>query len=271
MANIFENRTAHVFERWVEDIKQKNVNGTKPISLIVPAKLIVFAWAYASYQTHELKNRFGSINFVECLEDVFLNKIAQITLALYFGFNDDEILDGKTFVHLDPSSKDERIAIDMYLFNGNKPIKVSGTKRFLYPTVDKYPDYGQLFVYIDATRLVSAQRAISRINIQNATLKATIIGYVNKSDVRAHQEQALLLKYSNRYSAFKGFDVLKPISDLTYKPKQFQVPKFVEELKCHDNMERKMSEILTYIKNNTEIKPIVQINYEKLFAGIINK
>ena len=271
MANIFENRTAHVFERWVEDIKKKNVNETIPVSLIVPAKLIVFAWTYASYQTHELKNRFGSINFVECLEDVFLNKIAQITLALYFGYNDDDILDGKTFVHLDPSAKDERIFIDMYLFQENKPIRVSGTKRFIYPTVEKNPTYGQLFVYIDASRLVSTQRALSRINIQNATLKSTIVGYATKGEIKTNQEQALLLKYSNKYSAFKGFETLKSINNLSYQEKRYGVPKYVEELKCHDNMECKMSEILTYIKNNTEMKPIVQIDYAKLFDGIINK
>ena len=270
MSSIFENRTAQVFERWVNDIKLKNVNNIKPISLIIPAKLIVFAWAYASYQTHELKNRFGSINFVECLEDVFLNKIAQITLALHYGYSDDDILDGKSFVHLDPSAKDERVLIDMHMYHGNKPISISGTKRFVYPTVDKYPNYGQLFVYIDASRLVSSQRAITRINIQNATLKSTIIGYATKSDIRTNQEQALLLKYSNKYSAFKGFDILKPISDLTHPNKQYAVPKYVEEIKCYENMERKMNEILTYIKNNTEIKPIVQIDYEKLFSGIIN-
>lgn len=270
MPSIFENRTAQVFERWVNDIKQKNINGVKPISLIIPAKLIVFAWSYASYQTHELKNRFGSINFVECLEDVFLNKIAQITLALHYGYSDDDILNGKSFVHLDPSAKDERVLIDMHMYNGNKPISVSGTKRFVYPSVERYPSYGQLFVYIDASRLVSAQRAITRINIQNATLKATIIGYASKSDIRTNQEQALLLKYSNKYSAFKGFNILKPISDLTYQNKQYAVPKYVEEIKCHDSMERKMNEILAYIKNNTEIKPIVQIDYEKLFFDILN-
>ncbi len=270
MSNLFENRAARVFERWVDDIKLKNINGVKPISMIIPAKLIVFAWSYASYQTHELKSRFGAINFVESLEKIFLNKLAQITLALYYGYSDDDILDGKSFVHLDPSTKDERVIVDMYMFHGNKPISVSGTKRFVYPTVDRHPMHGQLFVYIDASRFVSSQRAISRINIHNATIKATIIGYASKSDIKIYQEQALLLKYSNKYSAFKGFENLKSINDLSYQERLFVVPQYVQELKCHENIEQKINEILNYIKNNTEIKSIVQIDYEKLFSGVLN-
>ena len=267
--SIYNNHPEQVFDSWVSDIKKKNEYGVLPINVVVSARLIVFAWAYASYQTYELKNRFGNINFVSCLEQVFLNKIAQIALALHCGYKENDILSGNSFVHLDPSSHDERYNSNIKLLSGNKPIVISGTKKFLYPTVDRFPSYGQLFVYIDAARYRSGKEIISRITIKNNELKATILGYGMKTDIRTHQSQNKLLEYSNKHSAFTGFENLRNINDLTYPRQHFTVPKYVEEIKNSEQIESKLLDIVTYIKNNTDSKPIVQIDYPLLFDPII--
>ena len=116
MGNIYDSGT-NIVDSWIRDIKQKNINGVVPISLFIPSKLIVFAWTYANYQTYELKNRLGAtIKFMECLESIFVNKLAQIALAMYYGYSDDDILKGNSFVGLDYTSKDERFFVDKQTF-----------------------------------------------------------------------------------------------------------------------------------------------------------
>lgn len=268
LGNIFNTRPETVHESWIKDIKKKNLNKTEPINIMIPAKLIVFAWSYSTYQTHELKSRYGNINFVTCLEQVFMNKLAEIALALYFGYHDGDILDGNSFVRLDPSSSDERYVSTLQLYSGNKPISVSGAKKFLYPTIDKYPAFGQCFVYIDAARYRCGNEVLSRINIQNNSIKATIIGFASKTDLKANQEQNLLLEYSNKHSAFTGFELLKNVNLLIHNHKRYSVPKYVEELQCCD-LDEKLNTIITYIKNNTDSKPISYIDYASLFDPII--
>jgi hypothetical protein len=270
LRNIFSQNIKQIFESWIADVKKANIYSTKPISLIIPAKLIVFAWDYATYQTHELKTRFNSINFNTTIESIFLNKLAQITLAMHFGFLDDAIIAGKTFVGVDPSSKDERYFVDMLMYDNGKPVKITGTKKFIYPTVDKYPTSGQLFVYIDATRILSGDNIISRIAIQNNAIKATILGYVTKSDIKSHQNQSFLLDYSNKYSSFVGLNVTKPIDSLTFVHKQSIVPDYMKDLICYDNIEEKLSDIITQLKSNVDNTTIQTINYKDLFDPIIN-
>jgi hypothetical protein len=269
MANIFDAGTK-IVESWINDIKQKNINGVVPQSIFVPSKLIVFAWTYATYQTYELKNRLGSsIKFIECLESIFVNKLAQIALAIYYGYNDDDILKGKTFVSLDYSSKDERFFVDMQAYAHNKLINVSGTKKFAYPIANKHPNDGQLIIYIDGVRLVAQNRSIARLNIKDGMIKATILGYATKTDLKLNQDQSKFMGYSNMHTAFTGFDILKSVDDVTVTKKQYQVPEYVTELVCYDNIEQKLENIMNSIKASTETKPIVKIDYKSLFDGFI--
>ena len=268
MERVFNTRPEIVYESWVKDIKKKNLNKTEPINIMIPAKLIIFAWSYATYQTHELKSRYGNINFITCLEQVFINKLSEIALALHFGYHDEDILTGNSFVRLDPSSSDERYTSTVQFYNGNKPISVSGTKKFLYPTIDKYPSFGQCFIYIDAVRYRCGNEIVSRLNIQNNSIKATIIGFASKTDLRANQEQNLLLEYSKTHSAFTGFEILRNIDALTHNNKRYSIPKYVDELKCCD-LDDKLNTIVSHIKNNTDSKPISYIDYSLLFDPII--
>lgn len=271
MPDIFANHIKNVFDNWTTDIREQNVNGVKPISLYIPAKLIVFAWSYATYQTYDLKNRLGNLNFVTSLESIFINKIAQIAYALYCGYSDDDILTGKSFVDPNPESKDERFFVDTLLYNGNKPVVISGTKKFNYPFVKKNPNEGQLFIYVDAARYTYNKSYISRLNIQNNSLKVTLLGFANKTDIRLNQDQKKLLDYSNIYSAFTGFSILKSVDNVTYVKKQYVVPKFVNELICCGEIDKKLTDIVNYIKSVNDNKPIVKVNYSALFDPILNE
>jgi hypothetical protein len=269
MSDIFANHVKNVFDNWVIDIKEKNVNGFKPVSLYVSAKLIVFAWAYATYQTHDLKNRLGNINFVNCLESIFVNKIAQIAFALYHGYSDDDILDGNSFVNLFPEARDERDCVEMNLHNGHKPVVISGTKRFNYPTVKKNQIEGQLIVYVDANRYIYNKSYISRLNIQNNSLKVTILGYVTKTDIRLNQDQKKLLDYSTIKSAYTGLSLAKDFTTLSFYRDSCDVPEYVKELKCCTTIDKKLLDIVNYLKSVNDNKPIVKIDYSALFDPII--
>jgi hypothetical protein len=268
VAELFNNKSESISDSWIKDIKKTNVHQNPPISIMLPAKLIIFAWAYATYQTHELKNRFGNINFVECLEQIFLNKMAELTIALHMGYHDGDILSGQSFVRLDPSSFDERYNILLPALMKGKSVSVTGVKKFTYPTIERNPGTSHVFVYIDATRFRSGTQTISRINIQNGC-KATIIGYGSRTDLKTHQNQSMLASYSNKYSAFVGFDVLKPINEIDFSKRMFAVPKYVSEIACCDNMDTKINEIVTYLKNISDVKPIVQLDYAAIFDPII--
>lgn len=269
MPNIFENHTKNVFDSWVIDIKQTNKNGVSPISIYVSAKLIVFAWAYATYQTYDLKNRIGNINFTNCIESIFVNKISQIAFALYSGYSDDDIMLGKSFVDPNPESKDERYFINMYLYSGNKPLLISGTKKYNYPTVKKIPTEGQLIIYVDANRYTYNKSYISRLNIQNNGIKVTLLGYANKTDIRLNQDQKKLLEYSTTRSAYTGLSIVKDISSIDFVKKQFNPPDFSKELICCSDIDKKLNDIINYIKSVNDNKPIIKINYSELFDPII--
>ena len=269
MSDIFANHVKDVFDNWVFDIKEKNVNGFKPVSLYVSAKLIIFAWLYATYQTHDLKNRLGNINFVTCLESIFLNKIAQIAFALYNGYSDDEILSGHSCIDPHPEGKDERDFADMYIHSGHKSIIISGTKRFNYPTVKKNPTEGQLIVYIDANRYIYNKSYISRINIQNNSLKVTILGYVTKTDIRFNQDQKKLLDYSTVKTAYTGLSLAKDFTKLEFYRSEFTQPEYAKELACCTNIDKKLQDIISYLKSVNDNKPIVKVDYAALFDPIL--
>ena len=269
MSTIYDSHPEKIFTSWMQSIKKKNEYQTTPISIQVSAKLIIFAWSYATYQAHELKNRLGNINIVETTEQIFVNKLAQIGMALYCGFTDDDIFQGKSFVHLDPSSNDERYAINMTAYMNGKPITISGTKKFLYPIVNKHTASGQIFIYVDAVRMKSLQRTITKLNIINGNVKVTILGYATKTDIKQNQSQDMLLEYSNRHSTFVGLNLIRPIEKFAYASKPFPIPKYVEELQCYPDVEQKIKNNTTYINNAVETKPMTQIDYSALFDPII--
>ena len=270
MSTIYDAHPEAIFTSWMKQIKKKNEYQSTPISIQVSAKLIVFAWTYATYQAHELKDRLGNINIVDTTEQVFINKLAQIAIALNQGFTDDDILQGKTFVHLDPSSNDERYVINMSGYVKSKELSISGTKKFLYPVVPKNINNGHVFVYVDAVRMKSMHKTITRLNIVNGTIKVTLLGYATKTDIKQNLDQEMMLEYSNRYSAFAGLNLVRPIQDVVYAARQYNVPKYVEELQCYDDINSKIDNIVNYIKNATDVSPIIQIDYKALFDPIIH-
>ena len=211
----------------------------------------------------------GNINFVNCLESIFVNKVAQIAFALYNGYSDDDILDGQSFVDLSPEAKDERDFIEMNLHMGHKHILISGTKRFNYPTVKKNPTEGQLIVYVDANRYTYNKSYISRLNIQNNSLKVTILGYVTKTDIKLNQDQNKLLDYSTVKSAYIGLSLAKDFTSLSFYRDWCDVPEYVKELKCYSNIDQKLQDIINYLKSVNDNKPIVKIDYSALFDPII--
>lgn len=255
---------------WMHDIRLKNVNNVQPISFFVSAKLIIFAWTYATYQTSELKNRLGSsVKFFDTVEAIFCNKLAQIALAIYMGFTDDDIFDGKTFVTLDPSSKDERFSCSDQLYYNERLLTVSGTKKYLYPTIKKYTNDAQLFVYIDAVRYISDSTPLPRLNIKDNFIKVTLLGCANKFDLRDYQDQSKFLGYSKSHTSFVGLTILKPVENITYSNRHYIVPQYVKEIKCSNDLEAKLNSIVDTIKSYSEVKPIQKLDYHKLFNGMI--
>jgi hypothetical protein len=117
----------------------------------------------------------------------------------------------------------------------------------------------------------SAQKTITRLNIVNGSIKVTLLGYATKTDIRQNMNQEMMLEYSNRYSAFSGLNLVRPIDDVVYAARQYNVPKYVEELQCYDNINQKIDSIINYIKNATDVSPIVQIDYKALFDPILTK
>lgn len=270
MSNIFETNTSNIMNSWMRDIRLKNINNVQPISFFVSAKLIIFAWTYATYQTNELKNRLGSsVKFFDAVESIFCNKLAQIAMALYLGFTDDDIFDGKTFITLDPSSKDERFACADQLYYNDRLLTVSGTKKYLYPTIKKYTNDSQLFVYIDAVRYVSDSTPLPRLNIKDNFIKVTLIGCANKFDLRDNQDQSKFLGYSKSHTSFTGLNILKPVEGITFGTRQYIVPQYVKEIKCSNDLKIKLDNIIETIKSYSEVKPIQKIDYHKLFRGMI--
>ena len=271
MSTIFDSHPENVFNTWMKYIKKKNEYSAAPISIMISAKLIVFAWTYATYQAHELKDRLGNLNIVETTESIFINKLAQIAYAVYNNYSDEDILTGKSCVHLDPSSLDERYNVNMNVYAKGKPLVLSGTKKFLFPIVPKNCSSGYFFVYIDAVRLHSTQKTITRLNIANGHIKVTLLGYATKTDIKQNQEQEMMLEYSNKLTAFTGFHLIRPTQEVTYIPRTFNVPKYVEELQCYENIESKLETIIQYIKNSHNIQPITQINYAALFDDVLRR
>ena len=106
MSGALINHATDVFATWKNDICNLNHRQTKFVSVNIPARLIVFAWEYAKLQASELKQRIGnSINYFSCVENIFVNKLAELGYVLYIGFSKEDILHGQSPVKLNYKGK----------------------------------------------------------------------------------------------------------------------------------------------------------------------
>lgn len=270
--NIYETLSKSVFDSWISDIRKSSLSLVKG-SIIIPEKLIVFAWKYASIQTYELKDRFGgSIHFINSVESIFINKLSELAYVIGLGYTETQILTGKSPVVLDPGSKDERVVIDSKYICANKEIFcISGSKKYTYPTVSKHLTTNQMIVYIDAIRISSFKRDYAHINFVDNKIKATVLGIADKNDIPSSIDQSKYLGYSNIYSSFVKFDRLLDIPAIIKKTHNQTIPEFVNYVykMKRDDVDSTMIEIKNSLNFAIENNSVSIIDYSKLFDPIL--
>ena len=274
MSGALINHATDVFATWKNDICNLNHRQTKFVSVNIPARLIVFAWEYAKLQASELKQRIGnSINYFSCVENIFVNKLAELGYVLYIGFSKEDILHGQSPVKLNYKGKDERFCIAGSCYKQNDlPLTISGAKRFCYPTIRRRSVSPQTIIYIDANPISIENKNFSRINIVNNTIKITIIGIANAEDMNLFQDQKRFLGYSNAHTAFTGLKNLTPVSkgSADLDAAMF-IPSFVSSIAnaTNDSINKTVQNINKEITRATDVRPVGIIDYEKLFESVL--
>lgn len=270
------SHTANVFANWKGDICKLQKNTSQFISVNISSRLIVFAWEYAKHQASELKNRIGnSGNYFVCVENIFVNKLAELAYVLNMGFSKEDVLHGHSPVRLNYKGKDERFCIagNDYIQN-DKPLTIAGSKKFCYPTIRRRNQNPQLIIYIDAKPILGQAKDFARINIINNKIKVTMIGVAKAEDMNIYQDQKCFLGYSNVHTAFTGLRRLSPIAIQPVKDGDNSfIPTFVSSIATATNEEinKMVQSIHNEIVRATDIRPVGIIDYDALFNGFLNE
>lgn len=268
--NILPIGTEMVAGAWTDSIKTSNRHIQKQV--IIPSKLIVFAFQYAKLQTAELRRHHGSaIHSDEALESIFVNKLAELGYALYLGYSTDSILNGKSTVSLQYKAKDERVFIqENYKSASGNPLSINGTKKFCYPIININSRKDHLIVYLDA--VFAENKKVSSLKICNGEIKATILGIADIASMNANQNKSVFMGYSNIYTAFTGFKKLRPAMISGAKPLAViqTIPSFVSSLIKYnkEKMSIELDEAVEFSERALGATATKEIDYEGLFKNI---